>query len=269
MSNKGSVGIIFLVILLFLSFVIAGTGFMLLQNEKKLRGQVEERLQDLEIRYQVMEKNLQSAKDQAQELNMKKTATDEQVASLQKELQSEVEAREKSVSELNNLKKQVDDLSGVRDSLQKQLENSQAEVSRLNQSVSQLEQERNKLKEQMGQGGTSGVELGRIVVENPASGNASAPNNQPAAVKPPQSQTGSRNKTGTVSVVNKEYNFAVVNLGQNDGIKKGDLLSVTRNNQLLGDLTVEKVHEAMSAANFASPDMASRVKEGDTVEVKK
>jgi hypothetical protein len=68
-----------------------------------------------------------------------------------------------------------------------------------------------------------------------------------------------------VLVVNKDYNFAVINLGSKDGVALGNEFAVYRNNKFIGDMKVEKVHDAMSAAGFSSGDMKDKVSEGDKV----
>ena len=77
--------------------------------------------------------------------------------------------------------------------------------------------------------------------------------------------SAARSLDGKVLVVNKDYNFLVVNLGAKEGVNVGDVFSVYHNNKYAGDVKVEKVHDAMSAAGFTSADMANKVSEGDRV----
>jgi len=66
-------------------------------------------------------------------------------------------------------------------------------------------------------------------------------------------------------VVNKEYNFVVMNLGSRDGVTAGSEFSLYHNNQHVGDVKIEKVHDAMSAAGFLAPETKDKVSEGDRV----
>jgi dimeric dUTPase (all-alpha-NTP-PPase superfamily) len=68
-----------------------------------------------------------------------------------------------------------------------------------------------------------GVELPKIVVK---------------VVKPAE---------GAVVEVNKEYNFAVVNIGEDNGVKKGDYLEIYRNNRLIAKALIENVYDNMSS----------------------
>ena len=69
---------------------------------------------------------------------------------------------------------------------------------------------------------------------------------------------------GKVTVINKEYNFAVINLGQKDGINTGDQFTVSRDGKVIGEIKVEKVHDSMSAAGFAA-ELKDLIKENDLV----
>jgi len=69
---------------------------------------------------------------------------------------------------------------------------------------------------------------------------------------------------GKVLVVNKEFNFAVINLGSKDKIKVGDEFAVTHAGNYIGDIKVEKVHEGMAAAGFAVA-LKDLIKENDLV----
>lgn len=77
------------------------------------------------------------------------------------------------------------------------------------------------------------------------------------------------NLEGSVLVVNKDYNFAVINLGTKDKVREGDIFSVYHQDKFIGDLKVEKVHDAMSAAGFVSDDIKDQITEADKVVQKK
>ena len=70
---------------------------------------------------------------------------------------------------------------------------------------------------------------------------------------------------GKVLVINRDYNFAVINLGSKDKINTGDEFVVFHQDKEIGQLKVEKVHDSMSAAEFSSPEMRDKVNEGDRV----
>jgi hypothetical protein len=100
------------------------------------------------------------------------------------------------------------------------------------------------------------VELGTIVV-SPETAAVSGSTKAPTA-----------KLEGKVLVVNKDYNFIVINLGNKDGIAIGNIFSVLRNNKNIGEVKVEKVHESMAAAGFVTDGLKDKVAEGDLVEQK-
>lgn len=91
---------------------------------------------------------------------------------------------------------------------------------------------------------------------------------QPPVAPTPEISTTTQQE-GSIAVVNKDYNFAVINLGNNAGVKLGAIYSVFHNNSYIGDVKVEKVHESMSAAGFVNEGLKDKITEGDKVVEKK
>ena len=81
-------------------------------------------------------------------------------------------------------------------------------------------------------------------------------------VKP---ETGDLVSEGQVLVVNKEFDFVVVNLGENDGLKVGSKLQVYKDDQALGTIEVEKIYGNMSAATLLPDAEKDKIKEGCSV----
>lgn len=79
----------------------------------------------------------------------------------------------------------------------------------------------------------------------------------------------SKELEGMVLVINKEYNFAVINLGSNEGVELSDSFSIYHAGKYVGDVKVEKVHNSVSAAGFVADDIKDKVNEGDKVIRKK
>ena len=74
-------------------------------------------------------------------------------------------------------------------------------------------------------------------------------------------------QNGHILVVNRKFDFAVVDLGTDNGLQPGTGLGVYRGGKLVAMLEVEKVHSNMSAAKIPPEWKGSAVKEGDTVTV--
>jgi isoleucyl-tRNA synthetase len=81
---------------------------------------------------------------------------------------------------------------------------------------------------------------------------ASAPSAAP--VKKPQ-----------VLTVNRKFNFVVVSLGMQDGIKMADTLLIQRGNKDIATVQVEKLYSNFAAAAITQESKKDPVKEGDAV----
>ncbi len=70
---------------------------------------------------------------------------------------------------------------------------------------------------------------------------------------------------GKIMEVNTRYNFVVVNLGENDGLKPGVFLKVLRQNQEIAKLAVIKVRKTISAAEIKELKKGEQIKTDDMV----
>ena len=92
---------------------------------------------------------------------------------------------------------------------------------------------------------SQGVQLGKIVVK---------------VAKPSE---------GSVVEVSGEYNFSVVDLGEANGVKSGDLLEVYRNNKLIAKALIENVYGDMSSVIVFDQWRDVDIFVGDTVKLQK
>ncbi|PIQ81981.1 MAG: hypothetical protein COV76_06120 [Candidatus Omnitrophica bacterium CG11_big_fil_rev_8_21_14_0_20_64_10] len=75
-------------------------------------------------------------------------------------------------------------------------------------------------------------------------------------------------KSGKVLVVNREFNFVVINLGSNDGLAPGMTITLAKENgEPLGQAEVERVYDNMAAATLVAESQMGKVREGDGVRV--
>ncbi len=103
------------------------------------------------------------------------------------------------------------------------------------------------------------VELGQIVVGGEVPGKAEARGPLRSA------RLIDASLEGKILVVNKESDFAVIDLGSLDGVRVNDIFSVFDQDKYIGEIKTEKVHESMSAAVFLSGQVKDKIKEGDRV----
>jgi regulator of replication initiation timing len=74
-----------------------------------------------------------------------------------------------------------------------------------------------------------------------------------------------RQATGQVVVVNREFEFVVINLGRQHGLEVGQEFEVVRDQDVLGLVKVEKVYDELSAAAILPASKTHAIREGDTV----
>lgn len=70
---------------------------------------------------------------------------------------------------------------------------------------------------------------------------------------------------GEILVVNREFNFVVVNLGKQNGIKPGDRLRIYDGDKMLGEVNVETVRRTICAATGGKNLDAYRLRAGNKV----
>ncbi|MFH1061770.1 MAG: hypothetical protein V1747_02660 [Candidatus Omnitrophota bacterium] len=107
---------------------------------------------------------------------------------------------------------------------------------------------------------SASVELETIVVD-PNSNNA-IPATQGFSPLPPPAKL-----EGQVLVVNKEFAFIVVNIGEKDGIKNSDVLTVFKGTQVIGKVQVERIYDTMSSAVILPEQTTKDIQEGDIVKL--
>lgn len=69
--------------------------------------------------------------------------------------------------------------------------------------------------------------------------------------------------TGEVLIVNREFDFVIISLGQNDGIEEGMVLELSRDDNILSKARVETARRNISAAALADKEAISRIRAGD------
>lgn len=262
--KKGSAPIIILTILVLLSLSLVGTSFYLLQKERVKNIGLAEKLEEINAKQLVTEKKLNESERIILELQSKLQEARQKIDLLNVDLEQEKTARQEAVAKIEQVRVDLEQQQKLRSDLEKKLNLAQDDVKKTQEQLKELETQRVKLETKVKdlESKSQGVELGKIVVSQEAGAPGVAITAVPAGNMVVPAPAGK----GKVLVVNKDYNFLVFNLGSKDNINVGDVFSVYRDNKYLGDVKVEKVHEAMSAAGFVSADIKDKVIEGDTVQ---
>ncbi|MDD4939750.1 MAG: hypothetical protein PHE18_03450 [Candidatus Omnitrophica bacterium] len=269
MPDKAKSSIMILVLIIAVSLAFAGIGFYLLQKEKIKNLGLQEELDSLRIKQNATEAKLEEHKKTIFQLETNLKDAQSQMDDLNENLQVETRSKEEALTMAQQLRKNLEEQTELRSGLeaklalaQKDAVKAQAQLKDMESRRGQLESRLKELESQLQKVQAPGVELGTIVVgQETAAGTTQPPSGQSA-------QKSAKPLEGGVLVVNKEYNFAVINLGSNDRVSQGDTFSVFHNENYIGDIIVQKVHESMSAADFASPSVKDAVSEGDRVVLK-
>ncbi|MFA5115111.1 MAG: hypothetical protein WC469_03480 [Candidatus Omnitrophota bacterium] len=282
MTENAKSPVLILVVLVFFTLALAGGAYYLLQKERAKSQSLQAELEDLRGKYRVTEAKLEESKKYASEVDDKFKAAQEQVDTLTRQLESEKADKAQALTRLEQLTTELNKQKELRSSLETKYQQAQEETSKIQSQLRELQDKKKELEskiqelqakaEQLGQQGAQpeqDVNLGKVVVEGGAVEDtpaAAAPEASVAATEGPQSpRKNSSIPEGKVLVVNRDYNFAVINLGSKDGVRIDDIFTVYRGKKKLGDIKIEKIHDSMSAGTFLAPQLKDKINEGDRV----
>lgn len=272
MTKSAKVPIVVLIISVLVSLFLAGGGFYLLQKEKAKNLDLQGQLEDVRVRYIKTESELQNTKAKISELEVQLKDNQSKIGILASELEKEKTAKTEALVQIEQLREDLEkqkelrsDLEGKLNQVETEAKQVQAQLDELQVKKAELETKIKDLESQKAEA-QNPVELGKIVV---------GPEATPAAEiavkssgEEPKNETSDLGLEGKVLVINKDYDFVVINLGTKDGVDIGSIFSVYHNNKYLGDIKIEKVHDSMAAAGFVSLEMKDTISEGDKVVLK-
>ena len=271
-----------------LAIGVAAVAIVLKFKEQEKRIAKEQELQQAQSHIEVLQR-------QVNDIQQAKAKIEEELSRARKELVQSAEELKQAVAKQTELTKSLDDREKEIGRITKDLEQTRNEAKTVAAKLSQLQTERDGLKQQIAAlektksdlqaaGGESEptVELGKVKVTNEgtATPSVSAAGSRPTAPssassgaaakgKPASSATAtastSSSSDGQVVVVNREYDFIVMNLGKNQGLSVGQEFQVVRNNEVLGKVKVEKVYDELSAAAILPESKKDSIREGDLV----
>jgi len=282
MNRKGGILKFVLIGLIIVSLAVIGGLSYLFQNERIKSEKLQLQVDELTARERIIEDKLEASKKNVSELMIKLQENKDRIATITEELDKEKSARQEALNELEQFKADIEQQKISRQDLEGKLAQAQDDGRKLKEQLKIMEQQKEELKTKIKdlENSASGVELGKVVVNSevaePAKADSSKKANAPVVknVNPPVPEpvkakgkkeiSQDKPLEGKVTVVNKEYDFVVINLGEKDGVSKGDQFSIYREGKVIGDIRVEKVHESMSAAGFAA-ELKDVIKENDLV----
>lgn len=263
-SSKRKSPAVILVILIILSLSLAGITFYLLQKERTLNLKLQQELGDVTTRKDIAETKLQKAQEAISGLELKLKEAKTQIETLTSQWQQERVDKEEAQTQIEQIRVDLEQQRGLRQDLEKKLTRAQKDTENLQTQLKELESKKAELETKVKdlEAKSQGVELGKIVV-GPETIKEEKPKKEKLSKELSVSSVSSIE--GKILVINKDYNFAVINLGSKDRVEVGDEFLVYHKNKYIGDIKVEKVHDSMAACGFVSGDIKDKINEDDKV----
>ena len=266
MTDKGKLPVLLLllVVVILVSLSLAGGVFYLFQKEQAKNLELQKQLKEINTRLITAETNLRDYKDRSSDLETKLKLTETEIDKLNNDLQQEKTAKIEALAKIEQLRIDLEQQKSLRTDLEKKFNKAQKDVEKIQGQLKILDSEKSELEAKLKELETQslGVELGQIVVSPEPT---LLPQAEVKTTKEKPQKVKSSALEGKVLVVNKDYNFIVINLGSKDGVEIGNVFSVYRDTKYLGDVKVEKIHDFMAAAGFVTADIKDKVNEEDRV----
>ncbi len=308
MADKAKMLLIVLIVLMVVSLGLAGVLFVSLQKEQISRAALQEELNTVTAAKKSAELKIEESKKKVAELENKVIENNTQIETLNKELLQQKTEKEDALAEILQMKENLEQQKTLRSLLQDQVAAAQGDAKKMQEELNKLKALKAGLEDKIKdlEKSSEYVELGKIIVtpETPSlfgtpipetveetvkvkeganaavakdtvsSGVGSAAKEQPAGSSKLPAEKAKKDHLpsgadGKVLVVNRDYNFVVINLGSKDGVGIGNEFSIYRNDKYIGVVKVEKVHDSMAAAGFGPNDLKDKINEGDKVVRKK
>lgn len=242
MNRSGKItGIIFIILILAL---VAGGGYLYLQwqQEKQRADTLQAEVLSLETEKKELDAKYKTTVIKLGELQAQLQDKDSQVKALENNLRNAEELRMKAIEDVNSVRQQMAETENAKKELETQLDQTKEELDSLKSKMNVIHESSKVDSSTQVFSSADNVDLEKIVV---------SPNEN------------LQTKDARVLVVNKEYDFVVLNLGKHDEITVGDTVQVIRDNSIIGSLEVEEVRETMSVARFSTEGLKEQIKEGD------
>jgi hypothetical protein len=264
-KGKASLGLLILIIITIVSLGLVAGSFYSLQKEREEKIGLQQQLEDLKSKESKARAKVEESQRLISGLESQLKEAAVKADGFTQDLEKEKATSKDALSQVDQLNAQLEQQKKSNSDLESAIAQSQDKLAKLQADLGDLQSKKTALEARIKElEQAQKVELGQIVV-NP-DGSTQQPAEQAAAAGEPQDKpaaSASPVLEGKVLVVNKEYNFVVTSLGSKDGIKIGDMFSIYRGNDYIGDVKIEKIHDSMSAAGFVSADTKDKVKEGD------
>ena len=263
MTQNSKAGLIILIVFCVIFAATTAILFVLHTQEHQMRIEVESELMVLKNRKAQLEKQLDKIEKEKSAVELELSKAESKVSMISEKLELEKKYRQQTEDKLSM---KEEELNSLRSELKRfktqfsQLQERYNELSQKNEQLSnklqQLRLAKKVLESKMGVSGAiseeeEGVSLGTVVV------------------KPDEPEKEGRSQVlqGRVLVVNREFNFVMVDLGKINGIQPGAIFGIYHAGELIAKAKVEKVYDDMCSAIILDEGKKAEVEEDDRIEV--
>ena len=272
MARRGRAVVPLLGALTALALVVAGVAITLQMKERTARLAKEREVVLLKAENQELQGKVDELKTAKQQAEEKFTHAKDDLEQVTQQLAQERQEREgltKAVDdrqhEIDRLSKDMEQLRTDRTSLNDQLAKVKSQQQSIQQQLSDVQQEKAQLEAKAAEQQTAqqpSVNLDTVVVSGTTGAVSPAAGVSDTGFK--ATPTSGRVQ-GQVVVVNRDYDFVVMNLGRNQGVEIGQEYQITRGQDVLGRVKVEKVYDELAAATILPESKKDTIREGDAL----
>ncbi len=253
-----------------------------LKESKKQNFLLQEKNKEANERINDLSDDLELEKGLREEMRLESASIAEQLKVLQeeketfaKEIEEKESLRQQLAADLSSSEEKVKELKAQLETevergqkLSDLYEQKQQEALKLEESIEEQKQSKNRDSSDVRireEDFNSGIELEEIVVI-PSEGNI-----RNRGVESSLEQTVSVLDAvvqGRILSIDVETEFVIVSLGSRDGLAVGNILSVYRDENYMGDIKITRLQSEMSAADLVGPLSIQNIQKNDHVKVK-
>ncbi len=272
MADKAKGPVVILILFLIISLAVAGLGFLALQKEKQTNTSLSRKIEELESLRRLSEDKAAQLTQQVSVLQKTADETTTRLTAASDELQTANKAKEDALFDASRVKEKLAAAENARSDALNKLKSAESDLRNARDELVSLKAAKDDLQKKLKDLETKGssVQLDKIVVPSAAENNTAAPAAAPGEQPKQAAETAKQSAVleGKVLVVNKDYDFIVVNLGRKDNVNVGDILSIARKNKKLGEFKIEEVRDTMSVATPLTKGLTAQIREDDKAVVK-
>ena len=272
-NSSGKILTIFMVIVIILMSTLAAAAMFFLNKETENRKYTEALLEKSRAHEAQLDDDLKKSKKENFLLQEKNKEADDRINDLSGELDLEKGLREELKRENLALKDQMEKDAKLKQDIEQKLADSTKKIDELTAQVKTESDKRAEAEQRSKELQDKITNLPQEIGNEPPQAQAEP---KDPAVEQAKSEiqldkivvSPTKSPEGRILAVDNETEFVIFNLGEKDGIKAGDFMSVFRGKDYLGDVKVTRVQPEMSAADIVPPFSSRLVRKNDQVVVK-